>query len=61
MTVDTVHDLSSLDKESYYNELRRFPENAHAKRLEGAVLLNMMILLLLMGQHQPKNSPIRSG
>lgn len=35
MSVGAVHDLNSLDKETYYNKLRQFPANAHAKRLEG--------------------------
>jgi len=36
MTVESVHDLSKLTGEEYYEALREFPENAHAKRLEAA-------------------------
>ncbi|WP_411967521.1 hypothetical protein [Haloferax sp. YSSS75] len=36
MAVEEVHDLSKLDGEEYYDAIRRFPENAHAKRLAAA-------------------------
>lgn len=36
MTVEAVHDLSHLDEEEYHDAIKRFPENAHAKRLAAA-------------------------
>lgn len=36
MAVGQVHDLSNLDGEEYYEAIREFPENAHAKRLAAA-------------------------
>jgi len=36
MTVEAVHDLSTLDGEEYHEALREFPENAHTKRLQAA-------------------------
>lgn len=35
MTVNEVHDLSMVEGAAYHEQLRRFPENAHTKRLEG--------------------------
>lgn len=36
MTVETVHDLSSVEGEDYREAIREFPQNAHAKRLAAA-------------------------
>lgn len=36
MTVNEVHNLSELSGDEYHQHLRRFPENAHAKRLIGS-------------------------
>lgn len=36
MRVEQVHDLSQFDGVEYHEALRRFPENAHTKRLEEA-------------------------
>lgn len=50
MTVEGVHDFSSLEGEEYYEALSNFPENAHAKRLEGAGEPKHDDLVLLDGQ-----------
>ena len=61
MTVEAVHDLSSLDGEKYHNALREFPENAHTKRLEAAETPKHNGIVIVEGRSPSKklDQPVR--
>jgi len=61
MTVEAVHDLSTLDGDEYHEALREFPENAHTKRLEAAGTPKHDDMMIVEGRSPTKklDQPVR--